>query len=445
MKFCFFLCSLLFSSTLIVSAQDMEEKRITPNDSTKSGYRADIQIGNPTNKEVEMELNDYTAPHYRYDLKYMDGWFGFKKALSENHGIQLSVNYSGIFMGATSKIAEENAQHAASGILDATLKWNVYKKDKNGNSGSVVFWTDWRHLYYGDVTPQFLFMETGSGTMGATKFNKWKFHTLEFYYHQTLLKNSWDIVIGKIDMPDWFNFNGLAHPILHFTDLAFSVSPTVSWSNPGFGIAAGGWLTKKKNLALVFGLNDVAGTDLNDPPFFDMGWDQWSNGNFLKMVELQYTPGRSRYYYNRIAATFWHSDRLMQVDDESFFSSPSSKGFNIQGTWTQDEKMISTAAFGMSDGEGANALSKVNLSLSNAWWFPTHDLFGVGINYSSPGKGLKDGYVGTRPQILSEVFYRWTWSKTTAITPIVKFVINPSLDPNTDFLMYYGIRGRISI
>ncbi|MFY0627569.1 MAG: hypothetical protein JXR07_14800 [Reichenbachiella sp.] len=438
--------SLIFLTCGMLLAQEQQERtrQVVPTDSTKSGYTSNVKVGNPTNKEVEMELNDYALPNYRYDLKYSDFWFDWKKKLNEKARLQLSINYTGVYMGATSKIAEENAQSAASGIFDMTLKWNVYKKDNNGNTGSIVFWTDWRHLYFGDVSPQFLFLETGSGTMGATKFREFNFHVLEFYYHQTMFKNSWDVVIGKIDLPDWFNFNGLAHPMLHFTDLAFSVSPTVGWSNPGFGVAAGGWLTKKKNFALVLGVNDVAGVDLNNPGFMEFGTDQFFRGNLLKMAELQYTPSRSKYYYNRIAATFWHSDELT-ITDESYFQTPSSKGFNIQGTWVIEEKMVPTASFGLSDGDSGNSLSTVNVSLSNAWWFPNHDLFGVGINYSSPSNWLEDSYPGARAQFLSEVFYRWTWSKTTAITPLVKFVVNPSLDPSTDFMMYYGVRGRISI
>ncbi len=411
-------------------------RRVTANDSTKSNYRADLKMGNPTNKDVELELNDYTAPYYRYDLKYSNGWFDFKKKLNDNAGFQLSLNYTGIYMGATSRIAEENVKTAGSGIFDATLKWNFINRKKDKNKGSLIWWVDWRHLYYGEVAPQFLFLETGAANLSATKFNKWRFHTLEFYYQQQISERL-AIVIGKIDMPDWFTFNGLAHPMLHFTDLAFSVNPTVSWSNPGFGIVAGGWLDKKKRFGLVAGLNDVAGVDLISPRFFDLGTDQWANGNFLKMVEFAYTPERALYYFNRLSITYWHSDELMMTDD-SFFTSPSSRGFTVQGTWVIDERLIPVTTFGLSDGDGANALSKLNISLANGWYFPNHDMVGVGLNYTT-------STITDRSQLLYEIFYRFTWSKTTAITPLVKFVLNPALDPDRDFLMYYGVRGRISI
>jgi hypothetical protein len=227
---------------IAVQAQDdpASRRRFTASDSTKSNYRADVKLANPTNKDVEMELDDFTAPGYRFPPKYTKPWFDFKKKLNENTGIQLSFNYTAMYMGATAKISDENQQTASGGIFDATIKWTFIGRNSK-NKGSIIFWTDARHIYHGSVAPQFLNFETGSALLPALKFNKWTFHTLELYYQQTLFDRM-DIVIGKIDMPDWFNFNGLLHPMLHFTDLAFSVSPTVSWSNPGFGIAAGGWV-----------------------------------------------------------------------------------------------------------------------------------------------------------------------------------------------------------
>lgn len=66
------------------------------------------------------------------------------------------------------------------------------------------------------------------------------------------------------------------------------------------------------------------------------------------------------------------------------------------------------------------------------------DLFGIGFNYTS-------STITDTTQFLAELFYRLTITQTAAITPMVKVVINPVLNPNTDLLFYYGIRGRISL
>jgi hypothetical protein len=74
----------------------------------------------------------------------------------------------------------------------------------------------------------------------------------------------------------------------------------------------------------------------------------------------------------------------------------------------------------------------------NGFHFLSNDLVGIGLNYT-------ESTISGEAQFMSELFYRFTWSKTTAITPVVKAVMNPALNPTTDFLIYYGIRARITM
>ncbi|MCO4822164.1 MAG: hypothetical protein KC469_08855 [Flavobacteriaceae bacterium] len=426
-----FLIVLFTSCCLTIWSQEEKKK-----DSMFSGYKADIYLANPTNKGIEMELDDRKAPYYRMDVKVTNPWFEWKKQVNEKTGLQISVNYSSILMGSTSKISSSNQQSTAGGIFDAIFNWNLVNRKKGKNKGSIMFWVNARHKYYGDIVPQNLNFETGSATLPILMFNDFSIRTLEFYYQQSLFNERAAIVVGKVDMADWFTYNGLLHPLKHFSDLAFSVNPTVNWSNVGLGIIAGGWLNKKETIGLVVGLNDVAGDNLSNDKFLDWGTYGWSNGKFLKMIELNYSPESDQYYFQRISATYWHSDEII-LSEDSWYASPSSSGFSIQGTWFIKNKYMPVFTLGMSDGDGANTLSTLNVSLMHGWNFTSHDLLGVGLNYT-------ESTITGESQFLSEVFYRYTLSKAVSISPIVKAVINPALDQNKDFLGYYGIRSRIS-
>jgi porin len=419
--------SLTLSFTLIGQVKDS---------ASLSGYKSEKLSLNPNNKDMEMEIQDRKAPYYRLDVKVSQPWFDWKKRLNDNTGIKLSFNYTSQFLGATSVIQDGMQQTAFSGIFDATINWNFINRKKDKNKGSLIFWVDSRHLYYGETPPHFLNFNAGSALLPALKFNKWTFRTLEFYYQQQLFNGRAGLVVGKIDMPDWFTYHGLLHPMMHFSDLGFSVNPTVNWSNPGFGIVAGGWLDKKKRFGIQAGLNDVAGDNLNSPNFLDMGTTGWENGKFLKMVEFMYAP-TSNPYFSRIGLTYWHSDELL-ADEGSWFQTPSSQGFTVQGTWFIKEKYIPIVTFGLSDGMGANALTKLNLSLMHGWYFQNHDMFAIGLNYT-------ESTISGRGQYLSEIFYRLTVSKALVITPSVKMVLNPALDSERTFLGYYGVRTRISL
>lgn len=155
------------------------------------------------------------------------------------------------------------------------------------------------------------------------------------------------------------------------------------------------------------------------------------------MAEFSYASGSSKWYFNRIGITVWHSDKLLE-SDQSWLVCLSSKGFTIQGTWIIKEKYIPIFTFGLSDGDGANSLSKLNISMIHGWYFKSHDLLGVGLNYT-------ESTITGKSQLGSEVFYRFTLPKAISITPTIKAIINPALDPNRDFLGYWGVRTRISM
>lgn len=420
---------------LLLSVASFPQEGISV-DSTLSGYQLELKLGNPTNKSIEIAEQDIAAPYYRFDVVKTKSWFDFKKRLNENSGIQISTNYTSAFMGASSTIEEGSVLNAASGIWDFTIKWDFINRKKGKNKGTLVYWIDSRHSYYNDFPAQNLYQETGSGLINALKFGQWSLRTLEFYYQQSILNDRAAVIVGKIDMADWFTYNGLLHPMMHFTDFAFSVNPTVSWSNTGLGVVVGGWLDKKKRFGLVAGFNDVAGDNISENNFLDMGAKNWDDGKFLKMAEFNFSPNSNLYYFNRLSFTVWHSDET-SADENDWYTSPSNTGFSVQGTWFINNKHIPVFTIGMSDGDAANRLSRLNISAMYGRVFKNHDMFAVGINYT-------ESAISKSAQGLCEVFYRYTLSKALTFTPVVKGVINPALDANRDFLFYYGMRSRIS-
>ncbi len=80
----------------------------------------------------------------------------------------------------------------------------------------------------------------------------------------------------------------------------------------------------------------------------------------------------------------------------------------------------------------------MNISLLHAWLFKSHDMLGIGLNYT-------ESTILGNGQFLSEIFYRFTLSKAFVTAPTIKLVLNPALDSDHEFLGYYGVRTRISL
>jgi porin len=70
------------------------------------------------------------------------------------------------------------------------------------------------------------------------------------------------------------------------------------------------------------------------------------------------------------------------------------------------------------------------------------DLLGFGLNWGEPadsfGPALRDQYT-------VELFYRVQLSENFAITPDLQYVIDPALNPAEDAILYFGLRGRLSL
>lgn len=427
--------ALLFVNQSVLAQQDSTST--FSKDSTRSDYKISFRYGSPRNKDLEMTLNDYSAKFYRFKIPYIEPWFDAKKKLNKATRLQLGLNYTAMILGASHTITEGNQKNATSGVLDATLKWSFINHKKGKNIGMIILSTDWRHKYYGEVTPEGLNLETGSGLSAAMDFTEWDYRVFELYYQQTMFSKRATLVFGKIDLAGWFASNSLGHPFLHFSDMAFTSNPAINWTSSGLGVAAGGWLDEKKRFGLLAGFSDVAGDDFSEPRFLNFGAGLWSQAKFLKMVEFVYAPEVSGYLFDRLSLTYWHSDEVL-VSDNSYYISPSSQGVSLQGSWIFDNKYAPSVSVAFSDGKGTALLSIFNISLMNGWRFQSHDLLGVGLNYTR-------STLTNSEQFLTEVFYRLTITQTLAITPMVKMVINPVLNTNTDVLFYYGLRGRISL
>jgi hypothetical protein len=144
---------ILVFSGIILWSQEQKSDTIK----SKSGYTPTFKLGGVGNKEALMAKDDYLAPYYRWDLTFSTHWFDLKRKLNEKTGIQFAVNYSSTFIGASKHVSEESQRTAFSGNLDITIKSNFINRKKDKNKGSLIFWMDSRHLYYGEVAPAFFF------------------------------------------------------------------------------------------------------------------------------------------------------------------------------------------------------------------------------------------------------------------------------------------------
>ncbi len=352
-----------------------------------------------------------TDPQPRTDFprSAVPGYFAWKDGLSEND-FRFNLDYLALGQWSNSDLGQRNA---SSGILRFYGSWQATE------TGSLTFKIENRHAY-GEVAPQFFGFDSGALSITGTAFNDNGPILTNLFWTQRDPEGRWTIQIGQIDVTDFLDVYGLVSPYTAFQNLAFNTNPTINAPNQGLGIAAG--VKLGENFYLVGSVADANG----DPSTPNL--DVFEKGETFKSVEIGYTGGGGRIYFDNVHLTFW------QADEAEDGSRAEDKGAAFSAAWFIDNTWMPFIRAGKS--EGTAALYERSLSTGLGWYRRNTDLAGIGLNWAA-AKGFDD------TQFTTEAFYRFNISPDFQITPSIQYIWNPLLNPRSDDMTILGLRARI--
>jgi porin len=369
-------------------------------------------LSGPSSVEADLQPGDgLTDPQYRSDFprNIAPGWFEWKDRLAEG-GFRFNIDY--LALGQTTN-ADLGTGEAASGIARFYGSWQATER------GSLTFKIEDRHSYT-DVAPQFLGLDGGALSITGTAFNDSGLLLTNLFWTQRAENGSWTLQFGQIDVTDFVDIYGLVSPYSGFQNLSFNTNPTLNAPNPGLGIAGG--IKLSENFYAVASVAD-ANADPSDPNF-----DVFSDGNLFKSLELGYTSGFDRIYFDNIHLTLWHADAAEDGSRAEDY------GAAFSAAWFVDNKWMPFFRAGAS--KGTAALYDRSVSAGVGYYGRNTDLAGLGLNWAE-ARGI-DG-----DQFTLEAFYRFSISPGLQITPSLQYISNPLLNPGQDSITLFGLRTRI--
>ncbi len=275
--------------------------------------------------------------------------------------------------------------------------------------------------------------ESGYYGLPATGFNDYSFRVLELNWQQSLVDDRLTLIAGKVDPTNYFNFHGLIVPWTSFLGYGSSVSGSVNWPDMGLGIIAGYKITDQ--FYAIAGLTDVRGDLFVKGEFLNFG-ENFFDGNFFKAIEVGFVPSMTERYFKKFSITLWQTDSYLTPSGNDI---PSGNGVAFSSHWFFQDKFAPYIRFAFSDGNGENAFYKKDLQIGHGMVMKSHDLLGTSLSIA------KTNIPDTKNQLTIEVYYRFHITEHLALTPDFQWIINPTLNPNTDNLTYIGIRGRATL
>ncbi|WP_406644531.1 carbohydrate porin [Aliisedimentitalea scapharcae] len=368
-------------------------------------------LSGPSSVTSDLEGDGLTDPQLRsnFPRNLAPGWFAWKDGLAER-GFKFNIDYFALGQSSNSNLG---AGEASSGIARFYGAWQATEL------GSLTFKLEHRHAY-GAVAPQFLGLDGGALSITGTGFNDNGTMLTNLFWTQRAADGSWTVQVGQIDVTDFVDVYGLVSPWTSFQNLAFNTNPTINAPNPGLGIAGG--VKLGANFYAIGSIAD-ANADPTSPDF-----DVFSDGNLFKSLEIGYTSGFDRIYFDNIHLTLWHADAAADG------SRPEDYGAAFSAAWFINNQWMPFIRAGKA--KGTAALYEKSVSAGIGYFARNTDLVGLGLNWAEAR-----GIAGS--QATAELFYRFSISPGLQITPSIQFINNPLMSPGQSSITIAGLRARI--
>ena len=392
----------------IATAQDEEPPR-----QTGSGF------GGPSSVEEQL-LEDRLIREKKARLGFLDDavqpWTDLKTQLQEDIGLTIGADYTTLLMWASSSPGEDSGFGGIGRIFGS---WALVDRD-GPFAGSLVFKGENRHRLGTDIAPQNLGFASGYNGIPGTAFSDYDGFGVTNLFWRQKFGDRFNLLVGQVDVTDYLDIYGLVNPWTQFQNLAFLTNPTIPAPNQGLGAAFGTLLTD--NIYLIGGFADANG-DPTLSPFRTI-----DEGEFFKHLEIGWFSSFERRYFENVHLTGWH------VDERDAAGVPDGWGLAFSATKFIDDKWMPFLRAGYAD---APLLSHSVSAGVGRYFNDTKDLAGLGLNWGRPADSSLDD------QFTAELFFRYQAAQSLAITPSIQLIGNPALNPDEEFIAYFGLRARM--
>lgn len=209
-----------------------------------------------------------------------------------------------------------------------------------------------------------------------------------------------------------------------FVNRAFILSPTMATTGIGaLGAVAKGFVSDTIWLGGQIYDGNAASGD------FDM--DTFDQGDWLKAVEIGWTPSINKRTTDRIQFTWWDKDAREMA------GVPAGQGWAVSASVKRDN-WFPFVRFGHSDG-GAGVKAKDSASAGFEYTIRPNQAWSLGLGWVNPViEHNSDEYV-------IETSYKFQLLKGFSLLPNVQLLIDPANNPDESQVWVFGLRSILSL
>ena len=415
-------------SLLAQPAQAQEPVKAQEEERGQGGYGDTLEFGGPESVTEQLKRAD-EAPEAMYDWPFFDGYFDWKKQVKEDYDVSFGLHFYGLYQKASNSLPGRD-DDAMGNIFRFLGNWTLWKKD-NGNLGRIEWRLESRSDWFGLQAPGSLGGATGVAALapGFAYSDNFEMDLSVINWTQGFANGKAGYAVGRLAFDvylDAFPFQTFSRG---FINRSFILNPTL----PTTGIGALGGVVKgfvTDNIWLGAQMHDANAASGK----FDL--DTVQEGEWLKAVEVGWTPSFGQRKSHLVQFTYWDKDA------RSLAGVSSGSGWAVSAAWKLNDTYFPFVRFGHSDGGGGVAAEtavsggvEISRPRGEVWTFgagwakPSEDTFGPGLDNET----------------VLEMSYKFPISKNLSILPDAQVIFSPANDPSRTSIWIIGVRAILTL
>jgi len=168
----------------------------------------------------------------------------------------------------------------------------------------------------------------------------------------------------------------------------------------------------------------------------DFDFDTVQEGEWLKAVEVGYTPSFSQRKTRLVQFTYWEKDA------RSLAGVSKGSGWAVSAAWQVSDRTFPFVRFGHSDGGGGVAAEDA-ISAGVQFTRQKDEVWTIGAGWTNPSDETFGP--GADNETVIETSYKFQLSKNFSLTPDVQVIFNPANNPDESSIWVFGLRGILTL
>jgi porin len=396
----------------------------------QSGYDKVPQFGGPDGVSAQLEEADRAGePIFRGEApaRWFQPWYDWKAEINEQNDLAFGFFFS--FLGQKASDSSTSEDNALGGVYRFNGTWTLF--DTKGKDPGRIEWRVEARSNVGDFqAPQTLSSAIGVAAVnsGFAYSERFKTDLAVLNWTQGFRDSTAGIAVGRLAFDVYLDAFAFQTVSGGFVNRAFILNPTIGTTGIGaLGAVARGFVSDQVYVgAQIYDGNAVSG---------EWDFDTFQEHEFLKAVEIGWTPAIARRKTDKIQLTYWDKDA------RTLAGVPGGNGWAVSASFGVGENWLPFLRYGDSDG-GAGAAAEKALSTGFQYTVRDDQKVVFGVSWAKPsektnGAELDDEYV-------IETSYNFQIAKNFSLLPDLQLILDPANFPEKSSVLVSSLRAIVT-